>query len=104
VIDTLLSDLHECASMGTRAFRTRRQLRRDARKDLPSAYDLTPRDVVLRFVAGLLLVAAVGVLLTGCGGGDIEDEQPKKERRPDSLCWWDPREQPVVYHCQAGAD
>jgi hypothetical protein len=75
VIDTLLSDLHECASMGTRAFRTRRQLRRDARKDLPSAYDLTPRDVVWRFVAGLLIVGAVGVLLTGCGGGE-EDGPP----------------------------
>jgi hypothetical protein len=74
MIDTLLSDLNECASMGARAFRTRRQLRSDARRDLPSCYGPTANDVIVRFAAGLLLAVAAGALLTGCGGGEVEDD------------------------------
>ena len=104
MIDTLFSDLQECAGMGARAFRTRRQLRRDARKDLPNAYAPTPRDVLVRLLCGLVLIASLGVILTGCGGGDIEEEPVDESagRPPDAMCMWDPRQQPVVYVCNPG--
>lgn len=106
MIDTYFSDLAECASMGARAFRTRRQLRRDARKDLPSAYAVTDRDVIVRLVAGVLLVIALGAFLNGCGGGDEADDTPAapdvSDRPADAMCMWDPRANPVVYECNPG--